>query len=601
MLVGKRSIWDRKMFDGEAEEHGPSGGDDRRLASVLVADICGFSSLAERDEDLALAVVRRVGEILNTIAKRYEGRNFHEAGDGFFFEFASANRSIKSAREMLSTISKDKTLKRLADVNIRIGMHLGDVQVEPNGNLMGHGVNVAARLQQNADPGSILASKSLVDALSEKQGRFWTRRRLSLKNLKTPIVAFNIRDDRSVGMLVRDVWSSRRWSILAGAAAIVTIVLIAMQTVFAPPEIRPNPIDREAVRASLAPLIKADRPVDDMVSALMKTDDFEDAIQVLREEYEEKRETLSRSQSLDLLHQIAAISVNRDVTVAEQVYSEILKLDPFDAEALYQMADLYSKRDFEGLARSSLLKSLDGSEISDRQRLRAQIALAELDRSATGDGSTVERFSELAEQASQEGFDDVSQLARYTAIRERFMYGAETVSPEQDAAAFFEPLIEETQLLVEEQTNAGYLYEVSESLLTLSTMQNRIGAFQSSLQTLERALEIETTLRRPARMMAIHANLAYLKVAWNEASPDEEGARLREAEGHVAEVRDLADREGLTSREYYNWYILALIENQRENTALSCSHLDKAVQAWPEKYLAGMNPEELASDLNCAS
>lgn len=589
------------MFDGEAEEHSPSGGDDRRLASVLVADICGFSSLAERDEDLALAVVRRVGELLNTIAKRHEGRNFHEAGDGFFFEFASANRSIYSAREMLSAISKDKALKRLAEVNIRIGMHLGDVQVEPNGNLMGHGVNVAARLQQNADPGSILASKSLVDALSEKQGSFWSRRRLSLKNLKTPIVAFNIRDDRSIGMLVRDVWSSRRWTILAGAAALAAIVFISMQTVFAPPEIRPNPIDREAVRASLAPLIKADRPVDDMVSALMKTDDFEDAIQVLRDEYEQKQETLSRAQSLDLLHQIAAISVNRDVTVAEQVYSEILKLDPFDAEALFQMAKLYRKRDFEGLARSSLLKALDGSEITDRQKLRAQIALLELDRGANENDSNDARFAALAEQASQGGFDDVSQLARYTAIRERFMFGAETVESEQDAPAFFEPLIEETQLLVDEQTSAGYLYEVSESLLTLSTMQNRIGEFQSSLQTLERALEIEATLRRPARMMAIHANLAYLKVAWNEASPDARDTLLSEAEGHVAQVRELADREGLTSREYYNWYILALIENQRQNTVLSCSHLEKAIQAWPEKYLAGVNPEELARDLDCVS
>lgn len=587
------------MFDGEADEHGPSGGDDRRLASVLVADICGFSSLAERDEDLALAVVRRVGELLNTIAKRYEGRNFHEAGDGYFFEFASANRSIKSAREMLSAISKDKALKQLAEVNIRIGMHLGDVQVEPNGNLMGHGVNVAARLQQNADPGSILASKSLVDALSEKQGRFWSRRRLSLKNLKTPIVAFNIRDDRSIGMLVRDVWSSRRWTILAGAAALAAIVFISMQTVFAPPEIRPNPIDREAVRASLAPLIKANRPVDDMVSALMKTDDFEDAIQLLRDEYEQKQETLSRAQSLDLLHQIAALSVNRDVTVAEQVYSEILKLDPFDAEALFQMAKFYRKRDFEGLARSSLLKALDGSEITDRQKLRAQIALLELDRGANENDSNDARFAELAEQASQGGFDDVSQLARYTAIRERFMFGAETVESEQDAPAFFEPLIEETQLLVDEQTRAGYLYEVSESLLTLSTMQNRIGAFQSSLQTLERALEIETTLRRPARMMAIHANLAYLKVAWNEVSPDARDTLLSEAEGHVAQVRELADREGLTSREYYNWYILALIENQRQNTVLSCSHLEKAIQAWPEKYLAGVNPEELARDLDC--
>ena len=589
------------MFDGESDEGTASEGGDRRLASVLVADICGFSTLAERDEDVALAVVRRVGSILNDIAQRYEGRNFHEAGDGFFFEFASANRSMKAAREMLAAILKDTSLQRLDNVNIRIGMHLGDVQVEPNGNLMGHGVNVAARLQQNADPGSILASKYLVDALSEKHGRFWRQRRLSLKNLKTPIVAFNIRDDRTVGMLVRDVWSSMRWSILGGSAALVVIAGILMQTVFHTPETGPGPIDREAVRASLAPLIEADRPVDDMVSALMRTDDFNDAIQALREEYALNQDTMSRAQSLDLLHQIAAISVNRDVAVAEEVYAEILKLDPFDAEALYQMAKLYRKRDFESLAQSSLLKALEGSEISDRQKLRVQIAIIELNRDIGTVQADVEQLAELAQRAMEQGFDDVSQMARYNLIREQFMYSAGALETEQEAIAFFEPLIEKTQTLVEEQTDAGYLYEVSESLLTLSTMQNRIGQFEASLQTLERALEIEETLRRPARMMAIHANLAYLKVAWNDADPDTTGLRLAQAERHVADVRDLADREGLTSREYYNWYILALVENQRENTTLSCSHFDKAIQAWPEKYLAGMDPEQMANDLNCSS
>ncbi len=588
------------MFDGESDSNEWTGGDDRRLASVLVADICGFSSLAERDEDTALAVVRRVGSLLNEIAGRFEGRNFHEAGDGFFFEFASANRSMKAAREMLVAIAKDEALKRLASVKIRIGMHLGDVQVEPDGNLMGHGVNVAARLQQNADPGSILASKSLVDALSEKPGQMWSRRRLSLKNMKTPIVAFNIRDDRTIGVLLRDLWSSRRWSILSGAAAAAAILFVAMQTIFAAPDESAGPIDREAVRASLAPLIEAGRPIDDMVSALMRTDDFEDATLALQQEYEQNKEALSRAQSLDLLHQIAAISVNRDVSVAEQIYAEILKLDPYDAEALYQMAKIYRKRDFESLAQSSLLKALEGADISARQRLRVQIALIELNQDVSTLDDDVQNLSELAGEASQRGYDDVAQMARYNSIREQFMRGAGAVQSEQEASAFFEPLIEQTQTLVEEQTNAGYLYEVSESLLTLSTMQNRIGAFQSSLQTLERALEIETTLRRPARMMAIHANLAYLKVAWSEKSPEGDADLLLQAEGHVAAVRDLADREGLTSREYYNWYILALIENQRENNALSCSHFEKAVQAWPEKYAAGMDVEEMAKDLNCA-
>ncbi|MEL6665685.1 MAG: hypothetical protein AAFQ24_06085, partial [Pseudomonadota bacterium] len=241
-----------------------------------------------------------------------------------------------------------------------------------------------------------------------------------------------------------------------------------------------------------------------------------------------------------------------------------------------------------------------GSQISDRQILRVQISLVELNREADPLQSHQEQLEELAQRAEDLGFDDVALLSRYTSIRKQFMGSADSLEAEEDAQAFFKPLIEQTQTLIDEQTSAGYLYEVSDSLLTLSTIQNRSSQFAASLQTLERALTIEETLRRPARMMAAHANLAYLKVAWNEVEPDVSGERLKEAEGHVAQVRDLADREGLTSREYFNWYILALIENQRENTALSCSHLEKALPAWSKNYMTGLDPEKLADELNCA-
>jgi class 3 adenylate cyclase/tetratricopeptide (TPR) repeat protein len=587
------------MFDETSETDEGAGGDKRRLASVLVADICGFSSLAERDEDLALAVVRAVSAILQSVAGRNEGRLFHEAADGFFFEFSSANLSMQAARAMLVEIARDQDLQSLATVQIRIGLHMGDVQVEPNGNLMGHGVNVAARLQQNADPGSILASKPLIDALSQRQGQFWRERKLSLKNMRSPISAFNIRDDRPIAVLLRDLWSSQRWRILAAGAAVSAAAFFAIQAFVFPPPQGPGPIDREAVRASLAPLIKADRPIDDIVSALMRTDDFDAAAQALRTEYEQSQSQLTREQSLDLLHQAAAIAVNRDASEAEELYLEILKLDPFDAEALFQMAKIYRRHEHEALAVASLEKAFDSPALDDRQRLEAEIYLIDFKSHDNDGGDQVAQLEALADRAAENALNDVEYLARYKQIKIQFLTLSKSTLSDAQVTEQLRPLIAKTEVLVEQQVAAGLLYQVSETLMTLGTLQNRIGDYAGSNETLTRALEIERRLRRPTRMMGIYANLAYLNVAWHQADGSGGDELLTRAEGHVESVRDLANREGLTSRDYYNWYILALIERQRGNATLSCSHFEKAINAWPERFLGEDDIEVMASDLEC--
>ena len=588
------------MFDETSETGEGAGGDKRRLASVLVADICGFSSLAERNEDLALAVVRAVSTILQSVAARNEGRLFHEAADGFFFEFGSANLSMQAARAMLVEIARDSNLQSLATVQIRIGLHMGDVQVEPSGNLMGHGVNVAARLQQNADPGSILASKPLIDALSQRQGQFWRERKLSLKNMKSPISAFNIRDDRPFSVLLRDLWSSQRWRILAAGAVVSAAALFAIQSFIFPAPQGPGPIDREAVRATLAPLIKADRPVDDVVSALMRTNDFDAAAQALSREYEQSQLQFTREQSLDLLHQAAAIAVNRDASQAEEMYLEILKLDPFDVEALFQMAKIYRRHEHEALAVASLEKALNSPNLDDRQRLRAEIYLIQFKSTDNDVGDQIQKLDALANEAAQSALNDIEYLAYYKQIQLQFQSLSRSTLSDAEVTDQLHPLIAKSDSLVEKQIEAGLLYRVSETLQTLSVLQNRIGDYAGSEETLNRALEIEQKLRRPARMMGIYANLAYSYVAWHEAGAPDGDELLTRAEGHVETVRDLANREGLTSRDYYNWYILALIERQRGNATLSCSHFEKAANAWPEDWRTETDIEAMASDLECS-
>ncbi|MEP1144249.1 MAG: adenylate/guanylate cyclase domain-containing protein [Henriciella sp.] len=587
-------IEDQSDMPGESEK--------RRLASVLVADICGFSTLAEKDEDVAIAVVRRVSAILTETADTYEGRLFHEAADGFFFEFSSANQSMLAAREMLVKIAQDQELAALADVSLRIGMHLGDVQVLETGNLLGHGVNVAARLQQNAKPGAILASTNLISALSQKRGRFWSKRKLWLKNLKTPVIAFNISDNQSQLTQLRDMAAAMPLRVFGSMTALVAVAGISLGFVMSEPRPDLGPIDTDAVTASLHPLIQAGRPVDEMVSALIKTNDFDAAIAELQQLHASKEGELTREQSLDLLHQVAAISVYRDAAVAETVYLEILKLDPFDAEALLQMSRIYRKRDFEDMALGKLQKALGQPALSGRMRLKVEIDLAELQHSKAAEHSLLERFDVLADEATELNLADVAYQAQFTRLRLEYFKLAATQTEQtlsSSAEAQYRTLIAQIADIAKQQSEAGVLYDVSETLATLSTMQNRISDYEAAQTTLTQALEIEQTLRRPARRMAIHANLAYMNVAWNEQQSSDEDDRLEEAERHVEIVRDLAEREGLTSREYYNWYILALVENQRGNAALSCSHFEKAIRAWPEKFLSATDAQDMASDLDC--
>ncbi|MCR9270062.1 MAG: adenylate/guanylate cyclase domain-containing protein [Hyphomonadaceae bacterium] len=573
-------------------------GEKRRLASVLVADICGYSTLAERDEDTALAVVRRVSALLNQTAQAHEGRLFHEAADGFFFEFASANQSMQAARSMLITVSQDSELAALAAVSIRIGMHLGDVQVEESGNLMGHGVNVAARLQQKADPGSILASSNLINALSQKRGRFWSKRKLSLKNIKRPVTAFNIRDQRSLVMALRDLASTMPIRLFGGTAAILVAMGMGVHVLMTEPDPDLGPIDRTAISASLQPLIAANRPVDDMVSALIRTNDFERAVADLRQEYATRSDQLSRAQSLDLLHQIAAIAVNRNAAIAEEIYQEILKLDPFDAEALLEMSKILRQRDFDSIAAANLAKALTDPDLSDRTRLRIEIERVSLDSVYAEPGRGAERFRSIAEEALALGLRDVAYKARYNAVRREYFALARTATDQMPASRFSDQ-IEETKAIAQAQIEADLLYDVSDTLTTLSTMQNHISDYEESIANLKHALEIETTLRRPSRMLAIHANLAYAHVAWSKQRDEADERSLFEAERHVGIVRNLAEREGLTSREYFNWYILAMVEQQRGNSALACSHFEKAIRAWPEKFLTDTDAEDMANELDC--
>ena len=123
----------------------------RRLATIVALDVAGYSARTEADEATTTAEVAALRTVIEAIAARHGGRVFNTAGDGFMLEFGSSLAAVEAALELAET----------CEPKVRVGVHLGDVIVQPNGDLLGHGVNVAARLMAKSDPGSALVSAAV--------------------------------------------------------------------------------------------------------------------------------------------------------------------------------------------------------------------------------------------------------------------------------------------------------------------------------------------------------------------------------------------------------------------------------------------------------
>jgi class 3 adenylate cyclase len=133
----------------------------RKLAAILAADVVGYSRLAGSDEDRTLARLRALRSDLidPTIAVHY-GRVVKRTGDGILVEFRSVVEAVRCAIEVQNgMIERNAGLPPERRIEFRVGIHLGDVVEENDGDLMGNGVNIAARLEGVAKPGTICLSE----------------------------------------------------------------------------------------------------------------------------------------------------------------------------------------------------------------------------------------------------------------------------------------------------------------------------------------------------------------------------------------------------------------------------------------------------------
>jgi adenylate cyclase len=171
---------------------------ERRLAAILAADMVGYSRLMEADEAGTLARLKTHRlELIDPAIAKNNGRIIKTAGDGMLVEFRSVADAVQCAAEI-----QRRMARRNADVSparwiqFRIGINLGDVIVE-NDDIFGDGVNVAARLQELAEPGGICVSGAVRDQVGDRLDvEFKDLGERSVKNIARPIRAFQVVVDK---------------------------------------------------------------------------------------------------------------------------------------------------------------------------------------------------------------------------------------------------------------------------------------------------------------------------------------------------------------------------------------------------------------------
>ena len=152
----------------------------RKLAAILAADVVGFSRLTGTDEDRTLARLRALrSDLIDPTIAVHHGRVVKRTGDGAIVEFRSVVDAVRCAIEIQNAmVERNAGLPDDRRIEFRIGVHLGDVVEESDGDLMGDGVNIAARLEGVAEPGAICLSEDAyrqVKARLDLRSPIWGR------------------------------------------------------------------------------------------------------------------------------------------------------------------------------------------------------------------------------------------------------------------------------------------------------------------------------------------------------------------------------------------------------------------------------------------
>src|ERR1044071_8642486 len=168
----------------------------RKLAAMLAADVAGYSKLAGADEERTLARLRALrSDLFDPTIALHHGRVVKRTGDGVLLEFRSVVDAVRCAIEVQNgMVERNAGLPSDRRIEFRVGIHLGDVVEESDGDLMGDGVNIAARLEGICEVGGICLSEDAYRQVRDKvREQFVDLGEQALKNIARPMRAYQVK------------------------------------------------------------------------------------------------------------------------------------------------------------------------------------------------------------------------------------------------------------------------------------------------------------------------------------------------------------------------------------------------------------------------
>jgi adenylate cyclase len=225
---------------------------ERRLAAILAADVVGYSRLTEADEEATVRALNACRQVIDGLVAEHRGRVFGSAGDSVVAEFRSPIEAVRCAVDIQSELEAHNVdLPEDRRMRLRIGVNLGDVIVEGD-NLLGDGVNIAARLETLADAGGICLSRPVFDQVKKQLDLGYEYLgEHEVKNIAEPVPVYRVLTaPEAAGRIIGEARRAQQaWKPAALAAATVVLIGVAAAVTWLrpwEPTVEPASVERMA-------------------------------------------------------------------------------------------------------------------------------------------------------------------------------------------------------------------------------------------------------------------------------------------------------------------------------------------------------------------
>jgi adenylate cyclase len=223
----------------------------RKLATILIADVVGYSRLMEDDEEATIQTLNTYRNSMSTLIEQHRGRVVDMTGDNLMAEFSSVVDAVKCAVETQKEISeRNADLPENRRMLFRIGVNLGDI-VEEDERIYGDGVNIAARLEGMAEGGGICISGTAYDQLKNKlELGYEFLGEHGVKNIAAPVRVYKVlMESEAVGKVIGEKKKTKSWMVVA--AAVVFLIGLAVLYLYIEQTKRVEPASVENMAFSL--------------------------------------------------------------------------------------------------------------------------------------------------------------------------------------------------------------------------------------------------------------------------------------------------------------------------------------------------------------